>query len=194
MNDEAHPGNPSWGIYDGVSDVEKWEAISGGHTITKTVPGDVSFVIASGPHWIGKNRFIELGFALVAGEDSASLVGHTISAKKLWMELDLVDNFETNLPLNAPYHFELEQNYPNPFNSATTISYQLPKQSFVRLDIYSLSGRHIYTLVKESKTAGMYSVVWDGKDKNNRIVSTGMYYYQLSAGNFKMVRKLLLIK
>jgi serine protease len=194
MNDETHPGNPSWGIYDGFSKIEKWEAISGGQTITTMVPGDVSFVIASGPHLIRKNRFIELGFALVAGEDSAALVTHTQAAQNLWQQLDLIDGVGQDMPNKTPYRFELRQNYPNPFNASTSIPYQLAKRSHVQLDIYSILGQHIKNLVNEIKPGGAYSVAWDGTDNKNLPVSSGIYLYKLQAENQVFVHKLLVIK
>lgn len=194
MNNESDPGNPSWGIYDGFSDAEKWEAISGGVQYTKTVSGDVSFVIASGPHLIRKGGFVEIGFALIAGSDSAALVAHAQAASGLWQELDLVDDINPEPVNEIPYHFELQQNYPNPFNAATKITFQIAELSYTRLDIYTLNGRHVVNLVTGNKSTGSYSVTWDGRDEKNHPVSSGMYICRLKAGNYINTRKLLYIK
>jgi hypothetical protein len=90
-----------------------------------------------------------------------------------------------------PLTFSLEQNYPNPFNSLTTIQYELPKTSKVDIRIYNILGREVKTLVNRIQTAGIKSITWDGKDDNNRIVSSGIYYCILQTDyeekTFKMV-------
>ena len=85
--------------------------------------------------------------------------------------------------------FELEQNYPNPFYSTTTISYSLPSNEFVILKVFDLQGHEIATLVNEDKPGGINSAVFDG----SRLAS-GIYYYQLKAGEFITTKKLLLFK
>lgn len=85
--------------------------------------------------------------------------------------------------------WELTQNYPNPFNTTTTISYQLPKSSFVRLNIYDISGRLVDKLINEKKNAGYYSVEWNAEN-----VCSGVYFYRIEAGNFVAVKKGLLVK
>ena len=90
--------------------------------------------------------------------------------------------------------FVVEQNYPNPFNPSTTISYQLPKAEEVRIIIYDLAGRLVRELMNESKDAGSYTVSWDGKNQHSQPVASGMYIYQLRAGEFIQSRKMLFLK
>jgi len=90
--------------------------------------------------------------------------------------------------------FVLFQNFPNPFNPTTTIRYELPKSSHVKLDIYDLLGQKIRTLKNSIESAGNKKVVWDGKDNLGIGVSSGMYFYQIDAGIFKKSRKMLLIR
>ncbi len=97
---------------------------------------------------------------------------------------------ETALPVT----FALEQNYPNPFNPETTIRYQLPIASEVKLQIYNLLGQRIVTLVDNQQPAGFYSVQWGGKDKQGYPVASGVYLYSIKAENFVQVRKLILVK
>ncbi|MCD6205342.1 MAG: T9SS type A sorting domain-containing protein [Candidatus Marinimicrobia bacterium] len=85
--------------------------------------------------------------------------------------------------------FAISQNYPNPFNPTTTISYQLPKSSFVKLTIYDISGRSIQKLIDEKKNAGYYSVDWNAEN-----VCSGVYFYRIEAGDFVAVKKGLLVK
>ncbi|NLP10630.1 S8 family serine peptidase, partial [bacterium] len=82
LNDELAPGNPGWGIYDGFSDAEKWEAISSGTAIHQAGIGDVSQVIAAGPYKIQSQQTISVDFALLAGDNLAALQVHTDKANE----------------------------------------------------------------------------------------------------------------
>ncbi len=88
-----------------------------------------------------------------------------------------------------PISFSLGQNYPNPFNPATTISYQLPAASHVELDVFDVLGREVKTLVNQKQSPGTYTVTFDGSR-----LSSGVYFYRLSAGGFTSVKKLMLVK
>jgi len=90
---------------------------------------------------------------------------------------------------DLPIHFSLEQNYPNPFNPSTTITYQLPTNSFVVLKVFDILGREIEALVKERQSAGDHSIAFDA----SRLPS-GVYFYRLEAGTYHDTRKLLLLK
>jgi len=84
----------------------------------------------------------------------------------------------------------LEQNYPNPFNSNTLIKYQIPVESFVKLNIYNLLGEHISTLVNENKNAGQFEILWDAKE-----LPSGVYCSVLETnGGIKIVKKMVLVK
>jgi len=88
----------------------------------------------------------------------------------------------------------LMQNYPNPFNPTTTINYQLPVDSKIELAIYNLQGQRVKQLVSDQLSAGQHSVIWNGKDKNNKQVSSGIYFYKLKTGNFEETKKMILMK
>jgi len=94
----------------------------------------------------------------------------------------------------VPSKFELSQNYPNPFNPSTTIKYYTPKNSFVTLKIYDMLGREIATLVNEQITPGYHEVNWNGHDSKGEAVSSGVYIYRLTAGNFTQTKKMNLLK
>ena len=87
---------------------------------------------------------------------------------------------------NKPY---LSANYPNPFNPTTKINYSIPEKSFVKLTIYNILGEEVSTIVNEEKQAGEYTVNFNGSN-----LSSGAYFYKLSAGNFTDTKKMLLIK
>ncbi len=88
-----------------------------------------------------------------------------------------------------PDEFILYQNYPNPFNPSTTISIGLPKYELVRLAVFDINGKEIDELINESKPAGNYSVIFEAKD-----LPSGIYFYSISAGNFKETKKMVLVK
>lgn len=106
-------------------------------------------------------------------------------------------NFSTEITVSnemengklVPEEFRLNQNYPNPFNPSTVISYQLPVSSDVSLKVFDMLGREVATLVNSRQTAGQHKVSFDAS-----AFSSGIYIYQLKAGEFSSTRKMLLIK
>jgi len=90
--------------------------------------------------------------------------------------------------------YKLHQNFPNPFNPTTTISFEIPVISNTEIIIYDLLGCEVATLVDKKLTQGKYSAVWDGRDKYGRKVSTGIYIYQLRAGNIIETKKMCFVK
>jgi hypothetical protein len=90
------------------------------------------------------------------------------------------DALEDDKYLNHPEGFELGQNYPNPFTAGTRIKYNVFAAGNVTLVIYDLGGRKIRTLADERKSAGSYSVYWDGSDDSGALVASGLYLYQLT--------------
>ncbi|NNG26411.1 MAG: T9SS type A sorting domain-containing protein [Ignavibacteriaceae bacterium] len=91
------------------------------------------------------------------------------------------------------YSYSLSQNYPNPFNPSTNIKYQIFEAGLVSLKIYDVLGNEIVTLVDEEKPAGLYEVNFNSGSIHQNI-SSGIYFYQLKAGNFIQTKKMLLIK
>jgi hypothetical protein len=101
-----------------------------------------------------------------------------------------VDDYSGGLPSRI----SLSQNYPNPFNPTTAIEYSLPRQSNVSIEIFDILGRNVRRLLNETKSAGMYKVMWDGTDQNGIPVATGIYLYQIQANDFVQAKKMLLLK
>jgi hypothetical protein len=93
-----------------------------------------------------------------------------------------------------PASYGLSQNYPNPFNPTTQITFALPRSSEVSLDVYDIMGRQVQTLVSGKLDAGIHSVIWDGKDKAGKQVTSGIYLYRLKAGDYIDNRKMVLLK
>ncbi|MFU8862051.1 MAG: T9SS type A sorting domain-containing protein [Cyclonatronaceae bacterium] len=88
-----------------------------------------------------------------------------------------------------PYVFYLSENYPNPFNPATSITYQIPHDGQVRLDVFNVLGQQVASLVDEVKVAGRYETRFDA-----RALSSGVYLYRLTSGGQVMTRKMVLVK
>ena len=96
--------------------------------------------------------------------------------------------------LGIPDVFALHQNYPNPFNPVTTIRYDVPEQSNIRVDIYNVLGQKVAELVNKTHQPGFYAVSWDGTNTMGSALGSGMYFYRIDAEKFTAVKKLLLVK
>ena len=109
----------------------------------------------------------------------------------------LVVSVENNELLKT---FYLSQNYPNPFNPSTKIKYEIPERSFVTIKVYDLLGNEIATLVNEEKPTGTYEVEFSPKSSIKHLPAgrqgsaSGIYFYQLRAGNYVETKKMLLLK
>lgn len=119
---------------------------------------------------------------IVGGPDDNGSAGaawvYTRGASSVWGQSEEV-----------PRRFGLGQNYPNPFNPNTVIKYDVAVSSRVLMSLYDALGREVRTLLDEEKSAGSYQIQFDASD-----LSTGVYYYQLRAGEFVETRKLILLK
>ncbi len=97
-------------------------------------------------------------------------------------------------PKKLPTEWNLSQNDPNPFNPETIISYQIPKSSHVRVEVFNLIGQRIRTLVDEKKDLGTYQITWDGLDENGLSVGSGIYIYKMRADGFMAIKKMVLVR
>ena len=88
----------------------------------------------------------------------------------------------------------LHRNYPNPFNPFTTISFSLPKEGNIELSIYNIKGQKVKTLYSGIAVEGSHKVIWEGIDKNEKAVSSGIYFYKLETDKKDLTRKMLLLK
>lgn len=109
-----------------------------------------------------------------------------------WVSSKFVFDLVTDLhgeTETVPNSFTLGQNYPNPFNPTTTIAYQLHEQAHVQLSIANALGETLYEVVNEIKPAGTYEYTFDADN-----LPTGVYFYQLIAGESRAVRKMILLR
>jgi hypothetical protein len=132
----------------------------------------------------------------VIGQTGYVLYAHTPawgdSAHELWMRPFTFNSSSTDVHPSdgvTPSSFELSQNYPNPFNPTTSISYQLPVASNVRLVVYDVLGREVAVLVNETRPGGRYMVQFDASG-----LSSGVYLCRLTAGSFTRTLMMLLLK
>ncbi len=94
----------------------------------------------------------------------------------------------------VPGEFALGQNYPNPFNPSTTLEYSIPVRSNVEIAIFNILGQQVATVVNDMHEAGSHRATWNGKDSFGKPVASGIYFYQMRAGSFEKVKKMMLMK
>jgi hypothetical protein len=126
-------------------------------------------------------------FALSAGPQAITLTGSNVYIDFAQFLHDItVTSVDKE---RVPHGFSLHQNYPNPFNPTTTINFSLGKPSKVKLTVYNLLGQKVATVIDRPMNAGQHAVVFDAKS-----YGSGIYFYQLEAGEFKSHRRMMLIK
>jgi len=117
----------------------------------------------------------------------------TLFCNQIWTKLNAaIGNSTKAVDENIiPDKFYLSQNYPNPFNPSTTINYQISKACHVTLKVYDVLGREVAKLIDEFKQPGNYSVEFRVKNEG---YASGVFFYQLKAGNYSSFKKMLFIK
>lgn len=93
-----------------------------------------------------------------------------------------------------PTEYKLSQNYPNPFNPETTIKYELPEVSEVSVNVYTLLGKNVKTLVNKIQNAGRYTVNWNAVGEDGKRVPSGVYFIRIQAETFSQIRKMMFIQ
>jgi hypothetical protein len=121
-------------------------------------------------------------------EAAATLIGNDgkVVGDQRWVP-DVEGSIEHKV--QKPGIFKLSQNYPNPFNPTTTIEYTIPAREMVKVTIYNLVGQEVEQLVNEVKNAGIHKVNWNATN-----MTTGVYFYRITAGNNVQTKKMLLVK
>ncbi len=150
-----------------------------------------------------RNSWMKIGFVPGSGTVNTpktySYNDNGLSAGKYSYELKQIDfngNFEffvmTEITeIGVPKKFEVSQNYPNPFNPSTTINFSIPQNAYVTLKIYDVSGKEVAVLVNSQLPAGYHTVNLNAEAYH---LSSGMYFYKLSASGFSQVKQMVLIK
>jgi len=105
------------------------------------------------------------------------------------------DNNESSFNENPlPNKFTLDQNFPNPFNPTTQIRFGIPEAGNVTLKIYNSVGQLVKTLIDGNMSEGFHQVTWDATNNNGSKLSSGVYFYRITAGTFTQINKMLLLK
>jgi hypothetical protein len=136
--------------------------------------------------------FSKAGDVLQMQLTSGTLISDTLSdIRKITFDTTGGDkpNSTGRVPVAGASRYDLSQNFPNPFNPSTIINYYLANTGKVVLKVYDILGNEIVTLVNQEKPAGQYSVQFDARN-----VSSGIYFYKLTAGSVSLCKKMLVIK
>jgi hypothetical protein len=145
-----------------------------------------------------KSVFYAIGLDLLTEANLDTLLNRTI---KFCADTNFVTKVEDVYSVSTlPVRYYLHQNYPNPFNPNTIIKFDLPARSQVEVSIYDVNGKLVKKLINDQKEAGYHSVEWNGTDAYGRKVSSGIYFYRISAKNlrngseFIQTKKMVLLK
>ena len=162
--------------------------------------------------WRGESAegdFTRITTALIPGQGNTSVFHeysfidyHVDNGTEYWYKIEEVstdaaeskfyDPIRMLFQTPTPTAFRLSKNYPNPFNPTTKIRIELPERTNVLFKIYDLLGKEVRTLVNEEKSAGIYTVTWDGRDDSGHDLSSGIYISRIVAGSevrvFKMTK------
>ncbi len=103
----------------------------------------------------------------------------------------VVDNSTEAQPILST---KLLNNYPNPFNPTTNINFELKQSENVVIDVYKIKGQFVSRVADNEFGSGRHSVLWNGRDQNNKQVSSGIYFYKMKSGTYTKTRKMILIK
>ncbi|MCB0730577.1 MAG: T9SS type A sorting domain-containing protein [Ignavibacteriae bacterium] len=157
---------------------------------------------STGPFNLTVNEPVELIYAIIIGRGNMPL--NSVTVVKEYTE-EIIKFYESNFtkyPVGLkqkynsllPKKYILHQNYPNPFNPSTIIEYSIPNEetfqaTAVQLKVYDILGREVTTLFNEVKQPGSYQVTFDAS-----ALSSGMYFYELKSGNFREVKKMMLLR
>ncbi len=152
--------------------VESWRARENGSANGNDYCAGVAFVDADHVYVTG---------SVSANNPPVSTVMYTVR----YSNINAIQQISTQLPQS----YALSQNYPNPFNPATTVRFDIPKESFVKVAVFNELGQEVTTLVNQDVKAGQYRVTWDASG-----YASGIYFYKLIANNYVETKKMILVK
>ncbi|MBK8552301.1 MAG: T9SS type A sorting domain-containing protein [Ignavibacteria bacterium] len=167
-------------------------AVSGTHIFSGTGNGGV-FIIPNGTtNWNEVNLGLTIMkiTALIVNETYLFAATYDNGAGGIWRRplSEMITSIQS-LSTTIPSDFYLEQNYPNPFNPVTKLEFEISDLGFVSLKVYGALGKEVVTLVNEKLSPGKYQVEFDGSG-----LTSGVYFYRLTAGEFTDTKRMILIK
>ena len=170
-------------------------AFSDDNIFVSTWRGGVYLSTNNGTNWTSVNTgAMDFDYGSVSTVQSLAVIGSELFAATrgagVWRRplTEMITDVE-ELEYNLPEKYLLEQNYPNPFNPSTTIKYSIPNASKVIIKIFDVLGNEIETLVSEEKPVSTFELNWNATN-----LPSGVYFYQLKAGDFIQTKKMILLK
>jgi hypothetical protein len=148
-----------------------------------------NYVLSNGGVAISNGKYKA---AVTIGQSSIGNISNDLYESNIgfWYQYSItITDLKEKWMLEIPKQFELYQNFPNPFNPATKIRYSIAKEGLVTLKIYNVIGEEVVTLVKEERSAGVYEINF-----NAASLPSGVYFYQVKAGDFIQTKKMILLK
>jgi hypothetical protein len=180
------------------------EGVRVGYKVFNSAEEQISNLEASNDRlWVVDNNLYDLGrlaagdriyFAVDRGNNDEFYWDATEVSWTITLTNGISTDVENDLGETTPKEFKLNQNYPNPFNPSTKITYSIPKQSRVLLKVYDALGKEVSEIVDDVKNAGSYEVDFSTTGGDVSSLSSGVYLYRITAGQFSLVRKMLLVK
>jgi photosystem II stability/assembly factor-like uncharacterized protein len=200
-------GTSNYGVYRSTDSGLSWNSVNNGISsldvrsisinkqgkIFAGTSNGVFVTIDDGDYWSPRNSgLLDVPILSLLCDSLDYLYAATMSTGVYRSTLPTTSMEEDGMAFFSTY--KLNQNYPNPFNPTTTITYQIPQAGFVRLKVYDILGREVATLVDEEKPAGGYEVQFNSHSGEGRNLTSGMYFYQLKAGDYSETKKMILLK
>ncbi|HSH24028.1 MAG TPA: T9SS type A sorting domain-containing protein, partial [Massilibacterium sp.] len=178
---------------DGFTEREKWYAIASAITNPEKGPEDIALGVSGGPYTIPPHDSLNVAFAIAGGYSLEELRTAIQNSREAY---GLIPTSVRQINNELSLEFSLSQNYPNPFNPSTTIKFTIPSvvdakfaSTTTKVVVYDILGREIKTLINENLSPGSYEVTFDAYQ-----LSSGVYFYRLSAGNFVETKKMILLR
>jgi hypothetical protein len=196
-------GNPTFFIWTGDPVAHKGDIDGVGNERWSGSSGERRFVMNAGPLTMARGDTQEVVYAIVgaAGSDRLRNVDYfkwlAKYVKESWPDPASLRAYaipEPEPPVVLPSRVTLRQNYPNPFNPETTIRFDLPRATTVRLVVHDILGRKIRTLVDEEESEGTHAAVWNGRNDNGAHAASGVYIYLLQADGMQATGRMLLTR
>ncbi len=157
-----------------------------------------SFCLKSGVMGAAGNTSASSGFTAKGTTGQPTPIGIAGASDKVmyagfwsmpWVAASVLGGHAEGPPVNRVY-----QNYPNPFTTETTIAYVVATASMVEIAVFNVRGQKVKALVNDSAAPGTYFTTWDGRDDRGAHLAPGVYFYRLSVGDYRAVKKMLLLK
>ncbi len=197
-------GDPTLKIYTSKPETQEITVVFGSEkkvtVISNSQPVDNSHIVISldgaiiDEGYTNQNGEFSLPDGLLYGiEYSIASVksGYTTSLGKFTPSLTTDIDEENDI---LPGTFTLYQNYPNPFNPTTLIEFDIPVKTIVEINIYNSLGQNIVTLMNDQVQAGSHTIEWNGNNKNNSAVSSGIYFYKLTSEDYTDTKRMILLR